>query len=184
MPFFGEIAAGGMATVHIGRLLGQPSLSRTVAIKRLHPQYAKDPEFSSMFLDEARVAARIQHPNVVATVDVVAEAGELFLVMEYVEGESLRAHSSTRARWSAAAAAVTAHRSCDTVELAPRTSCSTRSPRRGRSAARHHPSGRFAAERPRRNGRDRARPRLRRREGQPNRRASDARGSGEGQGRA
>ena len=86
---FGEIAAGGMATVHIGRLIGPAGFSRTVAIKRLHPQYAKDPEFVSMFLDEARVAARIQHPNVVATVDVVAEAGELFLVMEYVEGESL-----------------------------------------------------------------------------------------------
>ncbi|MFO0612239.1 MAG: serine/threonine-protein kinase [Polyangiaceae bacterium] len=86
---FGEIAAGGMATVHIGRLLGPVGFSRTIAIKRLHPQYAKDPEFVSMFLDEARVAARIQHPNVVATLDVVALEGELFLVMEYVDGESL-----------------------------------------------------------------------------------------------
>jgi serine/threonine protein kinase len=86
---YGEIAAGGMATVHVGRLLGPVGFSRTVAIKRLHPQFAKDPEFVSMFLDEARVAARIQHPNVVATLDVVALEGELFLVMEYVEGESL-----------------------------------------------------------------------------------------------
>lgn len=86
---YGEIAAGGMATVHVGRLLGPVGFSRTVAIKRLHPQYAKDPEFVSMFLDEARVAARIQHPNVVSTLDVVALEGELFLVMEYVEGESL-----------------------------------------------------------------------------------------------
>src|SRR5512135_1152501 len=86
---YAEIAAGGMATVHVGRLLGPVGFSRTVAIKRLHPQYAKDPEFVSMFLDEARVAARIQHPNVVATLDVVALDGELFLVMEYVEGESL-----------------------------------------------------------------------------------------------
>ncbi len=86
---YGEIAAGGMATVHAGRLLGPVGFSRTVAIKRLHPQYAKDPEFVSMFLDEARVAARIQHPNVVSTLDVVALEGELFLVMEYVEGESL-----------------------------------------------------------------------------------------------
>src|SRR5262249_50892141 len=43
----------------------------------------------SMFLDEARLAARIKHPNVVPTLDVVAEDGELFLVMEYVHGESL-----------------------------------------------------------------------------------------------
>jgi serine/threonine protein kinase len=85
---YGKLAAGGMATVHFGRLLGPAGFSRTVAIKRLHPQFAKDPEFVAMFLDEARLAARIQHPNVVATVDVVAMAEELFLVMDYVRGES------------------------------------------------------------------------------------------------
>ncbi len=86
---FDEIAAGGMATVHIGRLLGPVGFSRTVAIKRLHPQFAKEPDFVAMFLDEARLAARIRHPNVVGTLDVVALEGELFLVMEYVQGESL-----------------------------------------------------------------------------------------------
>src|SRR5262245_17863962 len=84
-----EIAAGGMATVHVGRLLGHVGFSRTVAIKRLHPQFAKDPEFASMFLDEARPAARIRHPNVASTLDVVAQKGELFLVIEYIHGESL-----------------------------------------------------------------------------------------------
>ena len=86
---FGEIAAGGMATVHFGRLNGPVGFSRTVAIKRLHPQFAKDPEFVTMFLDEARLAGRIRHPNVVPTLDVVATEGEIFLVMEYVQGESL-----------------------------------------------------------------------------------------------
>ncbi len=86
---YGSIAAGGMATVHFGRLLGPVGFSRTVAIKRLHPQYASDPEFVSMFLDEARLAARIRHPHVVPTLDVVATSGELFLVMDYVPGESL-----------------------------------------------------------------------------------------------
>jgi serine/threonine-protein kinase len=86
---FGEIAAGGMATVHLGRLGGPAGFSRTVAIKRLHPQYAKDPDFVSMFLDEARLAARIRHPNVVPTLDVVSADGEIFLVMEYVQGASL-----------------------------------------------------------------------------------------------
>jgi eukaryotic-like serine/threonine-protein kinase len=89
-----------MATVHYGRLLGPVGFSRTVAIKRLHPQFAKDPEFAAMFLDEARVAARIRHPNVVQTLDVVALDGELFLVMDYVQGESLgrliRASSAKR----------------------------------------------------------------------------------------
>ena len=86
---YNEIAAGGMATIHLGRLLGPVGFARTVAVKRLHPQYAKDPEFVSMFLDEARLAARVQHPNVVATIDVVATDGELFLIMDYVRGESL-----------------------------------------------------------------------------------------------
>jgi len=86
---YDEIASGGMATVHIGRLLGAVGFSRTVAIKRLHPHFAKDPEFVSMFVDEARVAARIRHPNVVPTLDVVQTEDELFLVMEYVQGESL-----------------------------------------------------------------------------------------------
>src|SRR5271156_6364710 len=86
---YGEIAAGGMATVHFGRLLGPVGFSRTVAIKRLHPQFAADPEFVSMFLDEARLAARIRHPHVVPTLDVVATQGELFLVMDYVQGETL-----------------------------------------------------------------------------------------------
>ena len=86
---YSEIAAGGMATVHVGRLLGTAGFARTVAIKCLHSQFAKDPEFVAMFLDEARVAARVRHPNVVPTIDVVATDGELFLVMEYVQGETL-----------------------------------------------------------------------------------------------
>jgi serine/threonine protein kinase/ABC-type sugar transport system substrate-binding protein len=86
---FAEIAAGGMAAIHVGRLRGPTGFSRTVAIKRLHAQFAKDPEFVEMLLDEANLAARIQHPNVVSPIDVVATRGELFLVMDYVRGESL-----------------------------------------------------------------------------------------------
>jgi serine/threonine-protein kinase len=84
-----EIASGGMAVVHLGRLVGAAGFSRTVAIKRLHPHLARNPEFVAMFLDEARLAARIRHPNVVSTLDVVATEGELFVVMEYVPGDSL-----------------------------------------------------------------------------------------------
>ncbi len=86
---YDAIAVGGMATVYYGRLLGPVGFSRTVAIKRLHPQFASDTEFVAMFLDEARLAARIRHPNVVATLDVVATGGEVLLVMDYVPGESL-----------------------------------------------------------------------------------------------
>ncbi|MEM9692657.1 MAG: serine/threonine-protein kinase [Myxococcota bacterium] len=86
---FDAIARGGMAAVHLGRLVGSAGFARTVAIKRLHPQFAQEAEFVEMFVDEARVAARIQHPNVVPTLDVVHTADELFIVMDYVQGESL-----------------------------------------------------------------------------------------------
>jgi len=86
----GELGAGGMATVHLGRLVGPRGFSRTVAIKRLHPDLARDPELAASFFDEARLSARIHHPNVVATLDVVAtDDHQFFLVMEYVAGESL-----------------------------------------------------------------------------------------------
>jgi serine/threonine-protein kinase len=86
----GEIAAGGMAVVHFGKLLGPVGFSRPVAIKRLHPQLARDPNVRAMFVDEARLAARIRHPNVVPTLDVVTDGGDLLLVMEYVHGEALQ----------------------------------------------------------------------------------------------
>jgi serine/threonine-protein kinase len=85
----GTIAAGGMATVHLGRLLGPVGFSRTVAIKRLHDHLAGDPEFVQMFIEEARLASRIKHPNVVSTLDVVFSEGQLLLVLDFVLGESL-----------------------------------------------------------------------------------------------
>jgi serine/threonine protein kinase len=86
---YAPLAAGGMATVHLARLLGSVGFSRTVAIKRLHKEFVHDAAFVSMFLDEARLVTRIKHPNVVPTLDVVSAEGELFLVMEYVQGETL-----------------------------------------------------------------------------------------------
>lgn len=86
---FDRIASGGMASVHIGRFAGDGGFLRTVAVKRLHPHFAGEEDFVAMFMDEARLAARIRHPNVVPTLDVVANGQELFLVMEYVVGEAL-----------------------------------------------------------------------------------------------
>ena len=85
----GAIAAGGMATVHVGRLLGPSGFARRVAIKRLHPQLAANEDIASMFAAEARLSARVVHANVVPVLDVVSADGELLLVMEYVHGESL-----------------------------------------------------------------------------------------------
>jgi len=78
-----------MATVHLARLMGPQGFSRTVAVKQLHPQFSHDPEFVAMFLDEARLASRVRHPNVVSPLDVISCPPELFMVMEYVHGASL-----------------------------------------------------------------------------------------------
>lgn len=86
---YGELASGGMATVEFGRLLGPLGFARPVAIKRMHPHFARDPDLVAMFIDEARLSARLNHANVIPALDIVHEAGELALVMEYVPGESL-----------------------------------------------------------------------------------------------
>jgi serine/threonine-protein kinase len=87
--FYERIASGGMATIYLGRLCGPAGFAPTVAIKCLHESFANDAEFVRMCLDEARLAARIRHPNVVPVLDVVASDGVIFLVMEYVHGEPL-----------------------------------------------------------------------------------------------
>jgi serine/threonine protein kinase len=84
-----QIARGGMATIHIARLMGDEGFSRIVAAKRLHPEFAEDPEFVEMFLDEARIASRVNHRNVVPVLDVVKAADEVVLVQEYIHGAPL-----------------------------------------------------------------------------------------------
>src|SRR5262245_29319765 len=86
---FGPIASGGMSTVHYGMMRGPVGFSRTVAIKQLRQELAADPAIVTMLLDEARLSSRVRHPNVVSMLDVVAEDGDLFLVMDYVAGETL-----------------------------------------------------------------------------------------------
>lgn len=85
----GEIASGGMATVYLARLTGVGGFQRFFALKRLHPHLAGEKEFVEMFLDEARLAAGIHHPNVVPILEVGASPSGYYLVMEYIEGETL-----------------------------------------------------------------------------------------------
>jgi len=82
-------ARGGMATVHLARQISDEGFSRVVAVKRLHAHVAESKESLAMFLDEARLASRIRHSNVVPTLDVVSRDGELLIVMEYILGQSL-----------------------------------------------------------------------------------------------
>jgi eukaryotic-like serine/threonine-protein kinase len=86
----GRVASGGMATVYVGRQSGAAGFERIVAIKACHDHARHNQEFASRFLEEARLAARIRHPNVVATLDV-SDGDPLYLIMEYVEGGSLSA---------------------------------------------------------------------------------------------
>ena len=96
---FDQFAEGGIATVHFGRIDGAGGFSRIVAIKRLHPHLAENDEFTEMLLKEARLAARVRHPNVVPTLDVVASQGDVLLILEYVHGESLSALCRTQAKF-------------------------------------------------------------------------------------
>ena len=84
-----QIARGGMATIHIARLVGDEGFTRIVAAKRLHAEFAEDQDFVTMFLDEARVASKIHHRNVVPVLDVVTTGEEVVLVQEYVHGAPL-----------------------------------------------------------------------------------------------
>ncbi len=84
-----DLRSGGMATLFLGRRLGAAGFSRDVAIKIVHPQLASDEQFRQMFLDEAMLSSRIQHPNVVHVEELGEHAGAHFLVMEYVHGCSL-----------------------------------------------------------------------------------------------
>ncbi|HEY5926050.1 MAG TPA: serine/threonine-protein kinase, partial [Kofleriaceae bacterium] len=84
-----KIARGGMATVHLARLMGDVGFSRIVAAKRMHPELAEDKDFASMFLDEARIASKVHHRNVVPVLDVVTLGTEIMLVQEYIHGAPL-----------------------------------------------------------------------------------------------
>jgi len=82
-----ELAQGGMAEVYLAR---DQLLNRPVALKALFPEFAREPSFVERFRREAQAAANLNHPNIVAIYDWGQETGTYFIVMEYVEGRSLR----------------------------------------------------------------------------------------------
>ncbi len=85
------VARGGMASVWAARLHGTHGFQKIVAIKTMLPDVSDDPDFETMFLDEARVAAKIRHPNVAEILDLGEESEVLYLVMEWVEGGTVGA---------------------------------------------------------------------------------------------
>ncbi|UJR83289.1 protein kinase domain-containing protein [Sandaracinus amylolyticus] len=83
-----ELAAGGMATVFLSSTISSAGFSKVVALKRIHEHLARDARFVDMFLDEARVASRITHPNVCSVFDFGAVESTYFIAMEYLMGET------------------------------------------------------------------------------------------------
>jgi hypothetical protein len=80
------LASGGMAEVFLCRLTGPGGFGRVAAVKRILPHLARSEEFVSMFLDEARIVARLHHPNVVQVYDLGVNRGQLYMAMEFLEG--------------------------------------------------------------------------------------------------
>ncbi len=91
------VGHGGMASVHVGRLSSLAGFEKLVAIKVIHPHLSGSPEFVDMFLDEARLAAGIHHPNVGEMYEVGEEDGLFFMVGEFVNGQSL--HNFYKRSW-------------------------------------------------------------------------------------
>lgn len=85
------LGRGGMAEVFLARAEGIRGFHRLLAVKRILPQFAGDAEFVRMFLDEARIAATLHHPNIVRVFEVDIAGGQVFYVMEYLHGHSVAA---------------------------------------------------------------------------------------------
>src|SRR5260370_23178862 len=79
-----------MAEIFLARVSGLPGFQKMVVVKRILPQLATKSDFIEMFLDEARIAATLQHPNVVQMYDVGVVDGNYFIAMEYLHGEDVR----------------------------------------------------------------------------------------------
>ena len=86
----GRLAGGGMADIFLARSANEAGVERYVVLKRVLAERSRDPHFATMFLDEARLAAQLQHPNVAQVHDIGKLGGSYFYTMEYVHGEDVR----------------------------------------------------------------------------------------------
>ena len=84
-----KLARGGMGEVYLARQTGIEGFAKEVVIKRIHSNYSEDPQFVGMFLQEARIAALLDHPNIVQIYELGKQSEDYFIVMEYVRGLSL-----------------------------------------------------------------------------------------------
>src|SRR5579883_2968542 len=95
---FADVGRGGMADVFLAVAEGPVGFSKLVVIKRLRAGLTDDAFLTAMFLDEARLAARLSHSNIVQTYEVGEADGHYFIAMEYLEGQALSSLASAAAR--------------------------------------------------------------------------------------
>src|SRR5262245_50108189 len=84
-----QIAVGGMAELYLARTMGIEGFEKLVVVKRILPEYVANASFVAMFLNEARLAATLHHPNIAQVYDIGVDEGDYFFSMEYVHGEDL-----------------------------------------------------------------------------------------------
>jgi len=84
-----HLASGGMAELYIARQESVGGFEKPVVLKILQPRYAQNPRVVTMFLDEARLAAKLNHPSIVNVYDVAEEQGLKYIAMEYIHGETV-----------------------------------------------------------------------------------------------
>jgi eukaryotic-like serine/threonine-protein kinase len=85
-----KLATGGMAQIYLARQQGPEGFEKMLVVKRILPHLAENDDFITMFLDEARIAARLNHPNIVQIFDLGAQDDSYFIAMEFIHGEDLR----------------------------------------------------------------------------------------------
>lgn len=96
-----RIGTGGMAEVYKARRAGEHGFERVLAVKRILPHLAEDEEFVAMFIDEAKIAVQLSHPNIAAVHDLGRIDGQCFLVLDYVHGRDLRLLWEREREWRA-----------------------------------------------------------------------------------
>lgn len=86
-----KVAKGGMAEVYAARSYGAHGFEKTVAVKRILPKFSADEQFANMMVDEAKISVLLNHPNIAQVFELGEQDGDLFIVMEFVAGQSLSA---------------------------------------------------------------------------------------------
>ncbi|MEZ4323474.1 MAG: protein kinase [Myxococcota bacterium] len=84
-----RLATGGMAEVYLAHAKGPAGVRKTLVVKRIRPEYADDPRFVNMFINEARIGVHLAHPNIVQVFELGRAAGTWFIAMEYLHGRDL-----------------------------------------------------------------------------------------------